>query len=80
MMPNHSEYIGMMERDPVSVYDLLPLTLDDIDSKSGSEGNCHLVRECNMLHHSEAGGEEDDTYPILRTPEQQSEYEKKHLE
>jgi hypothetical protein len=62
----------MMERDPESLYDLLLATPENIDSESDSEGNCHLLRECNMLHLSEddatlAEDAEDNAYPIPRT-------------
>ena len=63
----------MMERDSESVYDLLMATPENTDSKFDFEGSCHPLREFNMLHLSEdgvapAGGAEDDTYPIPRTP------------
>ena len=45
----------MMERDLESIYDLLLATLENRDSKSNSEGSCHPLRECNMLHLSEDG-------------------------
>ena len=85
MTPNLSRFVGVVEQDPESVCDLLPSTLDDTDSESESKGSYHLVRECNMLHLSEngatvGGGEEDDTYPIPRTPREQAEYEQEHLE
>lgn len=83
-MPSLTGFVGMMQRDPESVYDLLPTTLGDTNSESGFEGSCHLARECNMLHHSEngaaAGGEEDDAYPIPRTPGEQADYEQERLE
>ena len=74
-MPNFIRFVRMMEHDPEFMYDLLPSTSGDTDSESGSEGSCHLVWERNMLHLSKngataAGGEEDDTYPIPRTPEE----------
>lgn len=50
LAPNLSRFIGMVERGLASIYDLLPLTLGDTDSKSSSEGSCHQVRESNMLH------------------------------
>jgi hypothetical protein len=70
--PSPSGFVGMMERDPESIYDLLSMTLGNMDSKSDSEGSCHPLRECNMLHHSEdgaaaTGGAEDNAYPIPRT-------------
>ena len=81
MIPSLSRFMGMMERDIGSVYDLLPLTPDDPDSK----GSYHLVRQCNMLHLSKdgavaVGGKEDDAYPIPRTPGEQAECEQEHLE
>jgi hypothetical protein len=62
----------MMERDPESAYDLLSMTLGNIDSESDSEGSCHPLRECSMLHLSEdravvAGGIEGDAYLITCT-------------
>ena len=73
MTPKSSGFVGMMERDPESVYDLLLATLEDTDYESDSEGSCHPLRECNMLHLSEDGavpvrGAEDDTYLIPCTP------------
>ena len=44
------EFVGMMEQDPESIYDLLLVTPEDTDSESNSEGSCHPLRECNMLH------------------------------
>lgn len=38
MMPNLFGFMGMVEWDLESIYNLLLSTLDDIDSKSGSEG------------------------------------------
>ena len=63
----------MMERDPKFIYDLLPMTLENMDSEFASEGGCHPLRECNMLHLLEDGAApaedaEDDAYPIPRTP------------
>ena len=73
MMPNLSEFMGMVERDPESIYDLLPSTPRETNSESYSEGSFHPVRECNMLHLSESGavavgGGEDDAYLIPCTP------------
>ena len=84
-MPSFFGFVGMMEQDPESVYDLLPLIPSDTDSEFDSEGNCHPVRECNMLHLSKnraiaAGGEEDDTYLIPCTLGEQAEYEQERLE
>jgi hypothetical protein len=76
MMPNLSGFMGMVEQDPKSVYDLLLSTPGKTDSESDSEGSCHPVRKCNMLHLLDNGvaiakGEEDDTYLIPRTPREQ---------
>ena len=73
MTPSPSRFVGMMERHPESVYDILSMTLGNTDSESDSKGSCHPLRECNMLHLSEdgavlAGGTEDDAYPIPCTP------------
>ena len=73
MTVGSSRFVGMMEQDPKSVYDLLPMTPRNMDSESGSKGSFHSLIECNMLHLSEdgaavAGGIEDDTYPIPRSP------------
>ena len=75
----------MMERDPESFYDLLLVTPENTNSESDSEGSCHPLRECNMLHLSEdgvaaAGGAEDDAYPIPRTLGEQAEYDQERLE
>ena len=69
MMPGSSGFLGMMEQDPESVYDLLSMTPRNTDFESNSEGCCHPLSECNMLHLSEdgataAGGMEDDAYLI----------------
>ena len=45
-----SGFVGMMERDPESVYDLLSTTLENMDSMSNFEGSYHPLRESNMLH------------------------------
>jgi hypothetical protein len=80
MMSSLFRFMGMMERDPKFVFDLLSATHDDMDSESGSKGSYHLAWEYNMLHLSEneaaaVGGEEDNAYPILHTPREQVEYE-----
>jgi hypothetical protein len=67
-------FMGMMEWEPESLYDLLLATPENMDSESDSEGSCSLLRECNMLHLSEDGAAlaevlEDDAYLIPRTPE-----------
>jgi hypothetical protein len=85
MMPNLSGFVGMMKQDPEFIYDLVLSTLGETNSKSDSEGSCHPVRECNMLHLSEngvavAGGKEDDAYPIPCTPMEQVKYEQERLE
>jgi hypothetical protein len=43
--PSPFEFVGMMERDPESIYDLLLTTPRNTDSKSDFEGSCHLLRE-----------------------------------
>jgi hypothetical protein len=73
-------FVGMMERDPESLYDLLLATPENTDSESNSEGSCHSPRECNMLHLSKDGAAlaedaEDDAYLIPRTPGEQAEYD-----
>ena len=75
----------MMERDPDSLYDLLLATHENKDSESDSEGSCHSLRECNMLHLSEDGtaptkDAEDDAYLIPRIPKEQAEYDQERLE
>ena len=50
-------------------------TLENMDSESDSEGSCHPLRECNMLHLSEDGAVlmediEDDAYLIPWTPKE----------
>ena len=72
-MPGSSGFVGMMEQEPESVYDLLPTTPRNKDSKSDFEVRYHPLRECNMLHLSEDGAApaedtEDDAYPIPCTP------------
>ena len=49
-MPNSSRFVGMMEQDSESIYDLLLATPENTNSESDSEASCHLLRECNMLH------------------------------
>jgi hypothetical protein len=78
-------FVGIEEWDLEFIYNLLPSTPGDTDSESSSEGSCHLVWECNMLHLSRNGvaaavGEEDDGYPIPRTPGEQAAYDQEHLE
>ena len=78
--PGSSRFVGMMERDPESIYELLLATPENTDSESDSEGSCHLLRECNMLHLSEDGvapmeDVEDDAYPIPRRPGEQAGYD-----
>jgi hypothetical protein len=73
MMSESSGFMGMMERDLESLYDLLLATPENTDSESDSEGSYHPLRECNMLHLSEDGvapaeDAEDDAYPIPCTP------------
>ena len=72
IMLESSRFVGMMEQDLESVYDLLLTTLRNMDSKSNFEGSCHALRECNMLHLLEDGAApaedaEDDAYPIPHT-------------
>jgi hypothetical protein len=38
MTPESSKFVGMMERDPESIYNLLLVTLENTDSESDSEG------------------------------------------
>ena len=66
-------FVGMMEQDPESLYDLLLATLENMNSVSNSKGSYHSPRECNMLHLSKDGvalveDAEDDTYPIPCNP------------
>ena len=73
MMPGSSGFVGMMEQDLESVYDLQSMTIGNKDYESDSKGSYHLLTECNMLHLSEdgsavVGGAEDDAYPIPRNP------------
>jgi hypothetical protein len=75
MMLESSRFVGMMERDPESIYDPLLVTPENMDSESNSEGSCHPLRECNMLHLSEDGvvpmeDAKDDAYPIPCTPKE----------
>ena len=49
-MPNSPGFVGMMEWDPESLYDLLLATPENRDSESDSEGSCPPLREYNMLH------------------------------
>jgi hypothetical protein len=72
-MLEFSGFVGMMERDPESIYDLLLVTPENTDSEFDSEGSYHPLRECNSLHLSEDGvalveDAEDDTYLIPCTP------------
>ena len=73
MTPKSSRFMGMMEWDPKSLYDLLLATPKNMDSESDSEGSYLPLRECNMLHLSEdgvaaIGGIEDNAYPIPCNP------------
>jgi hypothetical protein len=45
-----SRFVGMMERHPESIYDLLLMTPRNTDSESNSKRSYHRLRECNMLH------------------------------
>jgi hypothetical protein len=76
--PESSRFVGMMERDLESIYNLLLATPENTDSEFNSEGSCHPLRECNMLHLLEDGvapakDVEDNAYPILCTPGEQAE-------
>ena len=76
-MPESSRFVGMMEQDPESIYDILLVAPENTDSESDSEGSYHLLRECNMLHLSEdgvvaIGSAKDDAYPIPHTPREQT--------
>ena len=80
MMLGSFEFVGMMERDPESIYDLLSMTLWNMDSEYDSEGSYHSLRECNMVHLSEdgaavIGGMEDDAYLIPCTPGELAEHD-----
>ena len=80
-----SGFVGMMESDPKSIYDLLLETPENADSEFDSEGSYHPLRECNMLHLSEDGAEwaedaKDDAYPIPCIPRGLDEYDYEHLE
>jgi hypothetical protein len=83
--PGSSGFMGMMEREVKSFYDLLPTTPGNTDSESDSEGSYRSLRECNMLRLSEdgaapAGGTEDDANPIRHTTGEQAEYDQERLE
>jgi hypothetical protein len=72
MMPDSLGFVGMMERDLESLYDLLLATPENMDSKSDFEGSYPPLRECNMLYLLEDGATlaedaEDDAYLIPRT-------------
>ena len=41
MMLGTFRFVGTMEWDPDSIYDLLSMTLGNMDSKSNSEGSYH---------------------------------------
>ena len=80
MKPKSSGFVGMMERDPKSAFDLLLATPENTDSESNFEGSCHSPRECNMLHLSKDGiapteDAWDDAYMIPCTPREQAEYD-----
>ena len=85
MTPKFSRFVGMMEWDPESLYDLLLATPENMDSESDSEGSCHSQRECNMLHLSEDGAAptedaEDNASLIPCTLGEQAEYDQECLE
>ena len=50
MMLDSPGFMGKMEWDPESLYDLLLATSETMDSESDSEGSCPPLREYNMLH------------------------------
>jgi hypothetical protein len=52
-MIGSSRFVGMMERHPESIYNLLLMTPRNMDSESNSKRSYHRLRECNMLHLSE---------------------------
>ena len=61
------------------------MTLGSTDFESDTEGRCHPLRECNLLHLLEdgvaaVGGIEDDAYLIPPTLGEQAEYEEECLE
>jgi hypothetical protein len=67
MMTESSRFVGMLEQDLESIYDLLLAIPENMNSESNSEGSCHSLRECNMLHLSEeevalVKDTEDDAY------------------
>jgi hypothetical protein len=85
MASNSPRFMGMMERDPESLYDLLLATPKNMDSRSDYEGSYPPPRECNMLCLSKDGvapaeGVEDDTYLIPCTSGEQAEYGQECLE
>jgi hypothetical protein len=85
MTPESPRFMGMMERDLESLYDLLLATPENTDSESDFEESCPPLRECNMLHLSKnraapVEDAEDDAYRIPRTPREQAEYDQEHLE
>jgi hypothetical protein len=74
-MLDSSRFLGMMEQDLESIYDLLLVTLENRHFESDSKESCHPLRECNMLHLSEDGvalmeDAEDDAYLIPCTPKE----------
>ena len=78
-------FVGMVERDSKSIYNLLSMTLGNTDSESDSKRSYHPLRECNLLHLLEdgvaaVGGTEDDDYLIPHTLREQAEYNQEHLE
>ena len=77
--PESSMFVGMMEWDSESIYDLLLASPENMNSESDSEGSYHPLRECNILYLLEDGAAlmedaEDDTYPIPCTPREHAEY------
>jgi hypothetical protein len=72
MMPDSLRFVGMMEQDLESLYDLLLATPENMDSESNLEGSCPPLRDCNMLYLLEDGAAlaedvEDDAYLIPHT-------------
>ena len=44
IMPEFSGFVGMMEQDPKSIYDLMLGTPENMDSNFDFEGSCHSLR------------------------------------
>jgi hypothetical protein len=54
MTPESSEFVGMMERDPEYVYDLLLATPENMDSEFDSKGELPSAKR--MQHVAPLGG------------------------